>query len=139
MADPFAHRAPPFVEAIPAGTSRVWITGRATTDCETSAAGRAKPMKMRIAVVALLLASPFSVSGASTSTDTLATVADTVPKSRRDTAQAEPIIWLAEDYPLVHARIAELRGTGPRYSIIRSTSSLLWTGDNPDGVRGLAP
>jgi hypothetical protein len=68
---------------------------------------------------------------------------------RRDTAlqltsapvaPTEPIVWLADDYPLVRARLAELRGTGAPYSIVRSTSSLLWAGETgPAGLRGLPP
>jgi hypothetical protein len=49
------------------------------------------------------------------------------------------IVWLADEYPIVRARLAELRG-GAEFPILRSTSSLLWpSGDLPDGVLPLRP
>jgi len=63
---------------------------------------------------------------------------DSLLKLRADSTR--PIVWLADDYPLVRARIAELRGTGAPYSIVRSTSSLLWAGPPArDGVIPLVP
>jgi hypothetical protein len=63
---------------------------------------------------------------------------DTIAKPTVDSTAS--LIWLIDDSPLVRARLAEIRGTGPRISVLRSTSSLLWSGQNlPDGVRPLAP
>jgi hypothetical protein len=51
------------------------------------------------------------------------------------------IVWLIDDYPLTHARLSELQRGGSRFPIVRSTSSLLWSGDtsHTEGVRGLLP
>jgi hypothetical protein len=50
------------------------------------------------------------------------------------------IVWLVDDHPVVRARLAELNGTGERFPIFRSTSSLLWPEANSRaGIRLLAP
>ena len=50
------------------------------------------------------------------------------------------IVWLADDNPLLRARLAELRRKGGPFPLLRSTSSLLWpdTGAR-DGIRPLFP
>lgn len=70
--------------------------------------------------------------------DTLPPAVDSSHKVRVDSTRS--IVWLLDDTPLIRARLAEIRGTGHPHSILRSTSTLLWSGQNlPDGVRALAP
>jgi hypothetical protein len=50
------------------------------------------------------------------------------------------LVWLVDSYPLMRARLDELNGTGPAFPIVRSTSSLFWSGPQlTDGVRPIAP
>lgn len=85
----------------------------------------------------MVSASPTFRLGAQTETQ------DTVTR-HVDTAvtltPAAPLVWLVESYPLMRARLDELNGTAPAFPILRSTSSLLWSGTIPsDGVRAIAP
>jgi hypothetical protein len=69
------------------------------------------------------------------SSDTVIVRLDTV----RPATRGAPVIWLIDDYPITRARLAELRG-GPAFSLIRSTSSLLWGNAGiPDGSVTLPP
>ena len=50
------------------------------------------------------------------------------------------LVWLIDDYPLMRARLDELNGTGGTFPILRSTSSLLWSGSSrPDDIRPIPP
>jgi len=53
---------------------------------------------------------------------------------------ATAVVWLVDDYPVIRARLAELRGTGAPFPIFRSTSSFLFSGTNVrSGLTLLAP
>lgn len=72
-------------------------------------------------------------------TESQDTVAPHVDTPVTPTAAA-PLVWLVESYPLMRARLNELNGTAPAFPILRSTSSLFWSGNDPsDGVRAIAP
>ncbi len=103
--------------------------------------------------VPVVPATPKSDTAASKA-DTLPSTIDTAHQASVDSAtkpaattseimapdDAAPIVWLLDDYPLTRARLAELRGASRPYSILRSTSSLLWSGPpHPDGFRPLPP
>ena len=51
------------------------------------------------------------------------------PDSTRpvDTLAPSASSWLVDDYPVTRARLSELRGAAPHFSILRSSSSLLWS------------
>jgi hypothetical protein len=78
-------------------------------------------------------------------------IASTFPLVRlaaQTTAQQDTVVprvdtapvWLVDSYPLMRARLDELNGTGPAFPIVRSTSSLVWSGPElTDGVRLIAP
>lgn len=101
-------------------------------------------MIARAALVALVAgALPICGLGAQTTTtppDTAAT-----PVSEKNAPPIADgtggILWLIDDYPLIHARLAELHRTGGRFPLLRSTSSLLWSGDSArtTRVRALLP
>ena len=56
------------------------------------------------------------------------------------TRSGQPLVWLVDNYPLMRARLDELNGTGPTFPIVRSTSSLFWSGGmQADGIRPIAP
>lgn len=68
--------------------------------------------------------------------DTSARVDSTLSKHGDSTG----IVWLIDETPVNRARLAELRGAGPRFPILRSTSSLLWSSSNlRGGLIRLAP
>lgn len=50
------------------------------------------------------------------------------------------VVWLVDDYPLIRARIDEVNGRRAPLPLLRSTSILLWRGnDSADGVHPLIP
>ena len=76
-----------------------------------------------------------SDSGATTlDTAALKTLVRQINTARQEESR---VIWLADEYPVLRARLRELQRSGPPFPLLRSTSTLLW----PDttGRDGMVP
>lgn len=89
-------------------------------------------------LAATLLAARLQAQSPPVYGDTMTVAAhDTVSATKADSVAS--LTWLIEDYPLTLARLGELKGSGWRFPLLRSTSSLLWAGQRRDTVRALLP